>query len=82
MSQETNYSPNLGEKYFAIDPSTVLNESGGSGSSGGSSSDPEVFKIAGSGTPAAAPVSGAGVAYNATGSFWVYSGGAWNALLT
>lgn len=46
-------------------------------SGGGGGGTPEVFSIAGAGTPGAAPTSGAGVAYNASGNLWVYSGGAW-----
>lgn len=44
---------------------------------GGSGGDPEVFALPGSTSPVAAPVGGAGVAYNVAGSVWVYSGGAW-----
>lgn len=48
---------------------------------GGGSGDPEVFKVAGSGTPGAAPVGGAGIAYNETGLVWIYANGAWGQVL-
>lgn len=48
-----------------------------SGGGGGGSSDPEIFRIAGSGTPSTAPVSGAGYAYNDVGNTWNYQVTGW-----
>lgn len=39
---------------------------------GGGSGDPEVFHIAGSGTPSTGPVGDAGYAYNDVGNAWVW----------
>lgn len=45
---------------------------------GGGSGDPEVFHIAGSGTPSAGPVGDSGFAYNDVGNTWVWlTNGTW-----
>jgi len=43
----------------------------------GGGGDPEVFALPGSTVPVAAPVGGAGLAYNVAGDGWFYSGGGW-----
>ena len=64
-----------GDIYIYQSGSWVLTSSGGGGGGGGG--NPEVFSLAGSASPGAAPVGGAGVAYNAVGDVWVHFGGAW-----
>lgn len=72
--------------YFNIDNGYLYQWDGSSwnlisSGGGGGSGDPEVFALAGSSSPGAAPAGGAGVAYNVAGSVWVYSGGAWVKIL-
>ncbi len=49
---------------------------------GGGGGNPEVFALPGSDVPVAAPVGGAGVAYNAIGEVFIYTGGAWSMVIS